>query len=162
DSDLFAGSLVAGDGVGASLGVVPVTKRTSATIGQRAKVDALGKGNATPAFTGERNSSGFVTQDERGVAVQAYSTEDFLTFTVAGARFGRSAGLAGAVSVAVVDSDTSASIGELALINTDRANAGINQGVSVAAVNRVENVGIDGTLSVNQSAALAGAVDVGL
>ena len=75
----------------------------------RGGVDADGEGGTlSGVITGEFDGPGFDRNDDfRGVAVQAESSED--VFVVgASAGVGLYVGLAGAISVSVIDSDTMA------------------------------------------------------
>src|SRR3712207_6655832 len=86
-------------------------------IGDDADVDAKGLGTGVSSvLTGEVVSDGnFSAAEASGVIVQARSSETLLNLAFAGG--GGLVGVAGAVSVTVVDSDTYAVIGENAQIN---------------------------------------------
>jgi Ca2+-binding RTX toxin-like protein len=105
-------------GVGGSVTVTTIEKDTQAWIGDWAQVKAGGEdGTLEGIYTGVNDTGGFTQNNAfRGVAVQADSSED--TFVVsATASGGVYFGLAGGVSVNVIDSDTTAFIGDNARIN---------------------------------------------
>jgi hypothetical protein len=109
-------------GVGASVGVVVINKDTSATIANGTSVDAFGNGAGVGGIlTGEVPSDGnFAVGTAGGVIVQATSSESLLNLAISGG--GGLVGIAGAVTVTVVDSDTAAVIGEDAQINQGNAD----------------------------------------
>jgi hypothetical protein len=171
-----AGIGIAGAGVGVGVAVTSLTKDTRAWIGA-ATVDA--KGNSSeillrnPVGTGsERLYDG--TQDAgsgafgrlasgtdaRGVAVVAESSENVLSLAIAGAG-GLGAGVAGAVTVAILDSDTRAFVDDGAAINTDATGANAHQDLHVQATNAVTILDIAGSIGVGV-AGVAGGVDVGI
>jgi hypothetical protein len=163
-TDIIAGSGalgLGGVGVGGSVGVTLVTKDTQATIGAGAVVEGNARGaNSMTVFTGEQDSE-FTTTNVQGVAVQAASTEDLFTVTVSGAG-GFTGGIAGAVTVNIVDSDTTAAIADNARIN--QSNSGDNdQSVHVAAVNDVVVDVVTGGAAVGALlGGVAGGVDIGI
>ena len=150
-----------GAGVGGSVGLVLLDKTTDATIGAGAHVDALGAGSGVSGvIDGTMAGGGFGTKAVHGVVVQAQSDESLLHI-IAAASGGFYAGVAGAVGVAMLTSDTSALIDNNAAINqADPQNANASQGVYVTASNNVSVqsyvVGVAGGF-----VGAAGAVDVG-
>lgn len=152
----FGGGVgIAATGIGAGLGVVVVTKDTTATIAEDTEVDARGVGTGVSGIlTGDVTDEGeFATGTAHGVIVQARSSEGLLNLAFAGG--GGLVGLAGAVSVTVIDSDTYAVIGENAQINrgigdfTDEDHiVGAQQGVWVMAANRFSLVSAAGGVAV--------------
>ena len=167
--DVIAGNLgigIGAVGVGASVGLPIVNKSTSAYIGDYAKVDAKALGDGLPyVYTGEMTAGGFQTYGDlaavfRGVAVQASSSEDILNISAAGGG-GQYAGVAGAVTVEVVNSDTTAYIGRQARVNQDDAGAAASQSVNVSAVNDARILAIAGALG-GGIAGVGGGVDVGV
>src|SRR5690606_16711269 len=149
-----------GGGVGAGVGVTIIDKDTRAWIGDNAVVDA--RGLNTIDLTAHSGDSFAGTIGMRGLQVQAGSTEDLFTVSAAGAG-GFYVGIAGAVSVATVDSDTTAWIGNGAQINTASAGGAphANQDVNVTARNDFSLFNVSGALGVG-AAGIAGAVDVGV
>ena len=129
-------------GIGLSVDVVILEKDTNAYIGDRAQVDALGAGTGIDgALDGTRDINGKIdTTEGHGVIVLARSSEDLLHLAFAAGA--GTVGVAGAVNVTVVDSDTFATVGEDAQINR---NAGLytkpevdaNQGIWIGAANEL-------------------------
>jgi hypothetical protein len=158
-------------GAAGAVGVVNIDKSTSALIGDGAQIDAkgLGAGAVTGVLTGDElgatgQASAFTKGAARGVVVQAESSETVLHIAIAGG-VGLYAGVAGGVSVTLIDSDTTAAIGANANINQRsgdwRSNSvGLEQGVHVGAANRTVVTSFAGSLGVG-FVGLAGAVDFG-
>jgi hypothetical protein len=127
DVTMISGALGAGFvGVGASVGVTVIGKRTDAAIADGAVVNALGKGVGPTggvydgSLAGGDVASGFSSTDRNGVVVQASSSEELLHIAVA-AGFGF-VGVSGAVTVSVLDSDTHAWIGDADVNQGRRVN----------------------------------------
>src|SRR5258706_4275061 len=80
--------------------------------------------------------------DVRGVSVSALSSEDYFAVAAAGAG-GFDAGIAGAVTVEVVDSDTRAYIAGRALIDSDSTSAHGDQDIHVGSANEFQFTFID-------------------
>jgi hypothetical protein len=163
DTDVIAGNAGLGlfGGVGTSLGVTLIDKDTQAWIGEGAVVNA--KANASGnlnVFSGDIASTGFASEQIKGVAVQASSSEDVFTLTGSGG-VGVGVGIAGAINAAIVDSDTSAYIAKNASVNTDATGANAAQTVNVSAVNAAKVFGVAANLTGGASA-LAGGVDLGI
>jgi len=123
DTDLFilAGGVgigIGAAGIGASVSVGVFDKTTDAFIGDGAIVNAKGNGNGyDDILTGDVEGDGsFSRGTAHGVIVQADSTERFLNISFAGAG-GLYAGIAGAIGVTLIDSDTTSVIGANARIN---------------------------------------------
>ncbi len=123
-------------GVGGSLVVVVNASSTKARIGNYAETNASGT-----------------------TAVQATSTENVNTVTVAGAG-GGAAGVSGAVGIKVVISDTEAGIGDNAQVNQDSAYDDANQSVDVKATDTIVIVGIGGAGAGGGAAGVGGTADV--
>ena len=169
-----AGIGVGAAGIGAGVGVTVLTKDTRAWIGD-AVVDAKGNsaeivirdlhdGTTLRLLDGSLSDLGGFGRaadgtDARGVAVVAQSREDVLAIAIAGAG-GLGAGIAGAVTVSVLDSDTRAYIDDGAHVNTG-TGANPNQDVHVQAVNDVAILAVSGA-AAGGIAGLAGGVDVGV
>lgn len=119
---MVTGGVAAGAkvGVGGSIAANIVRNTTQATLGRNAVVDA-----------------------GRTVAVSAHADETVVTAVVAGAGGGK-VGVAGAVSVNVVESTTEATIGQGAYVNTEAGYATSQQGVTVEAVADTTVVGVSG------------------
>jgi hypothetical protein len=148
-------------GVGGSLGLNLITKDTEAFVDQGAVVYALGS-NTTPMSVFDGNVQGSITTNKtiNGLAVQAESTTDTFSIAAAGAG-GLFGGLAGAVTVTIIQADSKAFIGSGAQINLG-VNADPSQSVSVGAGNDASIRGIDGAIGAGLVGGLAGGVDVGL
>ena len=138
-----------GGGAAGSVGVTTIDKNTAATIGNGAIVDAKGlNGTVADVLNGDINTvsgeaTGFDDFDSeagrRGVIVQAESSEKATHIAVAGAG-GLYVGLAGGVTVTLIDSDTTADIGANAKINQalNNSSADSSQGVYVNASNETQ------------------------
>lgn len=165
DIDVIAGSLGIGfgaAGVGGSVAVTVINKDTRAYVGEHATVDAGGNGGPlTGIFDGSLTDSGFSTEPTfHGLAVQAASSERVSSVAASGAG-GFYAGVAGGVSVEVIDSDTVATIGANANVNTDAQNAGADQSVNISAVNDADVFVVAGGLGIG-FVGVGGGVDVGV
>ena len=161
----LAGSLAAGAelGLGASVTFVDVQKDTQAFIGQSAQITALGGTGSqlNGIYNGVLDSNGqFDVQNGFvGIAVQASSRENVVNLAAAIGVGG--VGIAGGVSVEIVSSNTTASIGNNASINQQDQSGSPTQGVDVAAVNSSSALAFGGGLAVG-AAGVSGAVDVGM
>ncbi len=160
DLDNIAGAagLGFGGGVGVSVGVNAIHKDTQAFIANDAQVDAQANSNNVDVLS-EVDTNHITTTSTRGVIVQAYSSEELLNVAAAGAG-GFGAG-AGSLSVNVIDSDTTAFIGDRAQINTTVSGANATQSVYVLAGNELKGRSISGGLAVGAGSA-AGAGDIGV
>ena len=151
DSQLMvvSGAIGAGAaGIGASVGVLNLDKNTAALVGSGAQIDALGWGQALPE-----------AGDSHGLLVQAESKEDITHLAIA-AGLG-AVGIAGGVSISLIDADTQAVVGQGALINQRRQDeAAEGQDVRVRASDQVDTLSFAGALG-GGTVGLAGAVDVG-
>ncbi|MBI4790757.1 MAG: hypothetical protein HY782_27325, partial [Chloroflexi bacterium] len=156
DTKVFvvAGSLgvSGGAGIGASVNVVIITKDTRAYIGDHAQVNALGATTGALIVFIDMNSPFVTTSNFRGVAVQASSSEN--VFTIAASAAGGMVGLAGGVTIEIINSNTGAYIGAYAKINTA-------QSVNVSAVNSAKVFAFAGGLGAGM-AGIAGGVDIGI
>ncbi len=161
DLDAIAGAaaLGAGAGVSVSSGIHVIHKDTQAFIHDDAQVDA--KANSTPVeVLDKRGSTALLSTTVRGVVVQAHSKENLLSVAAGG---GASTGVAGAgsVNINIVDSDTSAYIGDGAQINTQVSDANGQQSIHVVAGNEIDARAIAGGIAVG-AGALAGSADIGV
>ena len=147
-----------GGGVGGAVGVTMLAKTTEALIAANAQV--TGRGNYGSLTVHDGSSFSATRADARGVVVSANSNESLFTLGIAGAG-GLYAGVAGAVSVQLLDVTTTAAIGEGAQINTNPGTAHAAQDVVVVARDSSSIAAIDGGLAVG-AAALSGAVDIGI
>src|SRR5205085_2817708 len=95
-----------------------------------------------------------------GVAVQAFSTENVFGLAGAGTASGL-IGLSGAVTVAIVDSDTAAFVDQNANVNTDQTGANAAQSVNVSAANETKVFGLPVNIAGGLLTAGAG-VDIGV
>ncbi|MCA9199958.1 MAG: hypothetical protein KDA87_20605, partial [Planctomycetales bacterium] len=165
DIDVISGAVSAGTvGIGASIGVMKVTKSTNAVVDANASLDAKGQGPAmVDVLTGDKlgDGDGLGRMSAQGVIVQAESSEDLFHLAVAGGA--GVVGVAGGVAVTVIDSDTSAKINDGAWINQgDAKNVfGPNQGVFVNAANDLRGTSFAGGIA-GGLAGVSGAVDVGI
>jgi ubiquinone biosynthesis protein UbiJ len=160
ETDMIAGAAAAGfgaAGVGIAVGVNSLTKDTQATVGDGTTVNALGGSGASAltAYTGDDTDT---TATMHGLQVQATSKEDLFLVTASGAA-GLYAGVSGAVTVTVVNSNTLASIGNTALINTTNGGAAADQDVNVSARNQLNSQTFVGSVGIG-AAGVAGGVDV--
>lgn len=142
---------------------VDVQKDTQAFIGQSAQITALGGTGSqlNGIYNGVLDSNGqFDVQNGFvGIAVQASSRENVVNLAAAIGVGG--VGIAGGVSVEIVSSNTTASIGNNASINQQDQSGSPTQGVDVAAVNSSSALAFGGGLAVG-AAGVSGAVDVGM
>ena len=156
-SGALAGGLV---GVGGSVGVMVITKDTTATIGTGANVEGLGAGaGIAGVLNGSNNGTSFGTATEEGVIVQANATET-ITDIVAAGGFGY-VGVSGAIGVTIMTITTQAVIDSNAVINNTNPNsASGNQSVYVNASDNFEMqvyvIGVAGGF-----VGVTGAIDVG-
>ena len=179
DADIIAGALGAGGavGVGGSVGVVNIEKDTQAFLAGMATVDALGDAADEIIVVSEQTPDGLQTElsghdadlpmaatlsttSGKGLSVHASSSEDITNIVVAGAG-GYFAGVAGAVAVDIVDSNTLAFIGPFAQINQSGDTPSADQAVYVTANNDVELLAVGGSVALG-IAGVAGGVDVGV
>ena len=161
DLDAIAGAAAfsGGAGVSISLAVNVIHKDTQAFIANDASVDA--KANSTDVLVlSDVGTSALTNVATRGVVVQAYSKETLLNIAASGA-VGGAVGGAGSINFNVIDSDTAASIGDRASINTNTTGENAQQSVHVIAGNELDARSIAGGLAVGSSA-LAGSVDIGV
>jgi hypothetical protein len=149
---------VGGGGVGGAVGVTLLTKSTQALIAANAQVTGRGNYGALTVYDGSGFSA--TRSDARGVVVSANSNESLFTLGIAGAG-GLYVGVAGAVSVQLLDVTTNAAIGAGAKINTASGAAHAQQDVVVVARDSASVAAIDGGLAIG-AGALSGAVDVGI
>ncbi|MCB1963628.1 MAG: leukotoxin LktA family filamentous adhesin [Rhodocyclaceae bacterium] len=160
ETDVIDGTLAAGfgaAGVGGAVGVTRIEKDTTAGVGAGATVNARGNGTASmQALSGNDLTD---RDPVTGLMVEATSTEDLFSVAASGAG-GFYAGVSGAVTVASVDSDTTAVIGSGALINQGVTGASGTQDVNVSARNHVKIDAYTGSLALGAVGA-AGGVDVG-
>ncbi len=157
-------------GVGASVSAVIVNKDTQAWIGRNAMVDAQARGGAVPVFAGHVDGAEItgapelVTQNVRGVSVQAFSRERVLPIAAAGAASSSliSLTVAGAINFNFVDSDTAAFIDEGAKVNTrPTGSTADGQTVVVTSANEVHTFGIAATFNTS-SVAIGGGIDMAI
>ena len=114
-----AGIGIGAAGIGASVGVLVIGKDTEAYVGNNSIVNA--NANSTNTLNNinqdENTATGTVNQVSiKGLAVQASSSEKMFTAAIAGG-IGFYAGIAGAVSVEIVGSNTTAYIGQGSVVN---------------------------------------------
>lgn len=156
-SGALAGGFV---GVGGAVGVMLISKDTQATIGNNANVEGLGGGGGVDGvLNGNVSNSHFDTTTAHGVIVQAQSSEDLLHIVAAGGV--GFVGVSGAVGVTLVNSSTSAVIGDGAQIN--QANPGSADPTQSVYVNASNDVTIQ-TFIIGVAGGfvgVTGAVDVG-
>src|SRR6185436_17288740 len=168
---LISGALGAGYvGVGASVGVMVIDKDTSAFIGDGAIVDARGDhsgfgetqmpGVLSGTLSGGGSANGFNEASRSGVIVPAESSEDIIQISIV-AGFGF-VGVSGAVGVSIIESDTTAWIGN-ADVNQTNANSGaaLGQGVYVGADNEARMITFSGAIA-GGFVGVGGAVYVGV
>lgn len=161
--DIIAGSAAIGfgtAGAGGSVSVDNITKDTKAWIGNFTKADAKAAGaDSITVFTGLLDGSGVrTTKLLKGISLQAKSGEDILHIVATGAG-GLYGGLAGAVAVTTIKSNTSAYIGNNAQVNTVTTGVDAAQSVNLTALNDIKALSVCGGLSVGL-VGVTGAVDV--
>ncbi|NBZ86771.1 LEPR-XLL domain-containing protein [Stagnihabitans tardus] len=147
-------------GIGGSVGVATITKDTSAQVAGFSTVTVLGEtvgGQGLAAAPLDQRWDN--TKEFRGLMVQAGADERIETLAIA-LGVGAFVGLAGAVSIAVIDSDTTARIGTGAQVN-QAALGGVGQQVRVDSLNRVTGTAGSGGVG-GASVGLAGALTVGV
>ncbi|MEM6469652.1 MAG: hypothetical protein AAF802_08775, partial [Planctomycetota bacterium] len=165
DVDIVAGGIgigAAGGGLGGSLGISLMSKRTTASIGS-STVDALGNSAPAQIFNGRQTNGIPEVISIRGVGVSSFATEDTFLLSVAGA-VGSSLGLAGSLNWQKYDSDTTAEIRDGARINQAANNASaanVMQDVYVVAMNGIASVSVAGALGFSAGFGVGGGVDVG-
>lgn len=160
ETNMIAGAAAAGFGAagfGVAVGVNSITKDSQATIGNGVTVNALG---GAGTFTGYLPDSGSDTRTAamKGLQVQATSKEDLFMVSASGAG-GLYAGVSGAVTVTLVNSNTQAVIGDDAKINLTNTGASIDQDVNVTARNQLKSLAFTGSVGVG-AVGLSGGVDV--
>ena len=158
-------------GVGASLAVATLLGSTKAFIGDEAKVNARGLGDAASVYSGETAFSDtdiapadFLAkqkEDARGLSVTAYSREKLIT-TVVGGAGGGTAGVAATVSANVIANTTEASIGRSAKINDDNTGAATEQQVRVKAIDETLLIDTAGAGAGGGTAGVGAAANVGV
>ncbi|MCB1491701.1 MAG: hypothetical protein KDJ77_07865, partial [Rhodobiaceae bacterium] len=155
---------LAGGGGAGAVDVTSIEKKTIATIGDSAIVDAEGNsaGFISSVPTGAFTSGGAIaTETIRGVAVLAKSSEDLVS-VAASIGGGLYVGIAGGVTVESVDSDTLATIATGAQVNQNTASsANSSQSVVVAATNTLDILTYAGGLGVG-AGGIGASVDVGI
>ena len=160
---LVAGAVEAANtvGIGASLGVAMVVKDTRAFIDGNANVDGKGlNGAGFAAYDGDVPVDGaFPTHTVFGVVVQAYSLENLINVSIAGAG-ANTVAVVGAATLTIVDADTTAFIGD-AQIN-HLAGAAPDQAVAVIAANDVDTFSAGGAGVVKTTVAIGAAADLGV
>ncbi|WP_298261961.1 LEPR-XLL domain-containing protein [uncultured Litoreibacter sp.] len=164
DIDAIGGAVgVGGTGAGgAAVNVIVIEKTTDAYIGGSSIVTAnaaVGSANMTVADGGLTGTNDTYDDGDRastvavkGAAITATSTEDVFVIGAAGAASGF-VGAAGAVGVIVVDSDTSAYLG-----NSARLTSGGSAVIS--ATNKLDLFSGNGGVSLALAGGAAGAVSV--
>ncbi len=147
ETDIIAGSLAGGlVGIGGALGVTIIEKDTTAFVGSNVVVNARGNSSGSVSTCSGMDDQGSLTaKGVKGLSVQAESSEDFSTITGAGA--GGFAGVAGAVVLNTIESDTSAYIGDNAKVNQDSEGANAEQDVNVSAVNTLSDFAVSGSIA---------------
>ncbi|TVT46933.1 MAG: leukotoxin LktA family filamentous adhesin [Denitromonas halophila] len=160
ETDVVDGTLAVGlgaAGVGGAVGVTRIEKDTTSGVGAGATVNARGNNTASmQALSGNDLSD---RDAITGLMVEANSSEDLFSVAASGAG-GFYAGVSGAVTVTSVDSDTTAVIGNGALINQGVTNGSSTQDVNVSAKNHAKLDAYTGSLAGGAVGA-AGGVDVG-
>ena len=162
EANLIAGAAAAGFGTagfGVAVGVNTITKDTRAEIGDAVSVNARGASGAA-TFDAYRpdGSSDTAQAATRGLQIEARSSEDLFVVSASGAG-GLFAGISGAVTVTVVDSATTARIGDDARINTVNGGAATDQDVNVSARNELKSTAFTGSVAIG-AAGISGGVDV--
>ena len=160
ETDVVDGTLAVGlgaAGIGGAVGVTRIEKDTTAGVGVGATVNA--RGNNTASMQALSGNDLTDRDTITGLMVEANSSEDLFSVAASGAG-GFYAGVSGAVTVTSVDSDTTAIIGNGALINQGVTNGSGTQDVNVSAKNHARLYAYTGSLAGGAVGA-AGGVDVG-
>ncbi|HEY3919271.1 MAG TPA: PKD domain-containing protein, partial [Stellaceae bacterium] len=162
--DDIAGAIGIGFTGGGGAGAVAVAligKTTDAVIENHAQVDADGNGPnlINGVATGGVNGSNYQLQSIRGVAVQAFSSENITSVAGSGAG-GLYVGVAGGVTVEETNSNTFAAIENSAQVDeNDSGSANTQQSVAVGASNTLNITAVAGALGIGAAGVGAG-VDV--
>ncbi len=160
ETDVVDGTLAVGlgaAGVGGAVSVTRIEKDTTAGVGAGATVKA--RGNNTTSMQALSGNDLSDRDAITGLMVEANSSEDLFSVAASGAG-GFYAGVSGAVTVTSVNSDTTAVIGNGALINQGVTNDSSTQDVNVSARNHAKLDAYTGSLAGGAVGA-AGGVDVG-
>jgi hypothetical protein len=152
---------ISGGGAGAgAFAVTQLQKVTDALIESGAIVDAAGTGDALLTVPTGTSGSGYGTTEIHGVAVQAESTENVTDGAGCGAG-GVYLGLAGAVTIEILDGSTLAAIRSGARVSQNTgAQAGALQDVSVTARDTIDEVAVAGAIGGGGLAGVGAGVDV--
>ena len=161
-----AGAAGGGGGLGGAVAVTFLDKDTRAALGANSMASGDGVGGAAlTAADGTKplSADAVPSKSLSGVLVQATATQDLFAIGVAGAG-GFAGGLAGAVTVATVKSNTVAEVGDGAKVNTTAAfttrPASATQDVAVTALDATRTFAASGALAVGGLVGgLAGGVD---
>ena len=150
-------------GVGAAVGVGVLNKDTQAYLGSGHKIRALGSGAGLGSiYDGTLSGSTFGRHGSfNGLAVQASSSEDVFGLTPAvGGGF---VGVAGGVSVTVMNVVTKAFVGPSAQINCNDACTALvgNGSVNVSAVDSFKSLTVAGG-AAGGFVGVAGGIDIGI
>ncbi|MFN5854601.1 MAG: hypothetical protein ACK456_01665, partial [Pseudanabaenaceae cyanobacterium] len=156
-------------GLGASISVITISKDTRAFVGNNATIDAKARTyNPINVYTDQENfgNGNLIVQPGAGLVVQATTSETINSYVLAGGG-GLFGGLAGAITVNVVSSDTTAYLGTGVQVNgnndpNDFNDVGFGQGVYVSAYNKAVINTLTGAISGAGLAAVSGAFDVGV
>jgi hypothetical protein len=186
DIESYAGSLgvsLSESAVGISVGVVVDLDDTLALVGDATDITALGNGTAVEVSDGVFDGSGDPgSQSVRGLAVTATSYDDIYMLAIAASASlgqdssgnsgsgsggsesggGTAVGIAGAVTVAIVNGETKALLGDDVDVNADNAGAHADQGILVRATDETNVTNDLGGLSfvLNGDAGVTGSVVV--
>jgi RTX calcium-binding nonapeptide repeat (4 copies) len=150
-------------GIGASVGVISMTKHTNAFVADGAIVHARANAGDTSALAGtlagDNSATGFDGGIAQGLVVEATSHEHVFHLNVAlGGGF---IGAAGGVTVSVLSSETHAYIGDADINLPDGGSANARQDVVVNAANDARVTTFAGGIA-GGAGAISGAVDVGV
>ncbi len=122
-------------GVGASIAANVIANQTKATVGEKAELASTGK-----------------------TTISADADETTVTAVIAGAGGGK-AGVAGALSVNLVLTETVASVGQATKINTDAAYLSADQAVAISAHDDTVVVGVAGGAAGGGKAGVGAGID---
>ena len=159
-SAILAGSVaVSGEtAVGAAIGVIDLSKTTTADVAASADVTALGNSGSFTEHTGDDLGT---TTTASGLNVSANSVESDLSVAVAGTA-GLGEGVSGVITLELDTITTTADIGANAQVNATNTDAAAGQDVSVAAHDSDVVLTLDGGFAAGLGAGINGTIDIGI
>ncbi|HEY4633913.1 MAG TPA: hypothetical protein VIH00_08370, partial [Candidatus Limnocylindrales bacterium] len=155
-----AAALLGTTGFGASVGISRIVKDTRAFIGDGATVDGIGNvGAGIEVYRGDVTPTSVPKETIFGVGVQASSHEDVFNLAIVG-QGGSSFSIVGSGAADIIQSDTTAYIGDADVNKASGGNA--LQQVNVSAVNEVDVLSVGGAAISMTAVGIPAAVDLGI